>query len=178
MEQKDIENGRLVLVAQNRKAVIDANLFNQVLPRGDYVAQVEASDVIWRESPFGTRNVADLLLRIVCRNKWGVYKTTLQFRIYDLDQDKQERDREKVGDLGAAMGVYRFDDSDQLHGIPFALTVWNDWRDKPMRFTCRPMPEGRFQRWSAATGQRRLSNLLETMAVEEAVQLSAKYLLA
>lgn len=48
MEQNDNEKG-LVLVAQNQKAAIDANLFNRVLPRGDYVAQVEASDVIWKE---------------------------------------------------------------------------------------------------------------------------------
>ena len=128
-----------ILVAQNRKSAVDADLFNQVLPQGDYAAEIVGSDVIWKDNPFGARNIADVLLRIVGRNRWGIYKTTLKFRIHDLDQGKQHRGRVKVGGLGAAMRLETCDDSEQLHGIPFMLTVWNDWRDKPMRFTCRPV---------------------------------------
>jgi hypothetical protein len=43
--------------------------------------------------------------------------------------------------MADAMGIGDgFDDSDQLHGIPFRLTVW---RDEPMRFSCRPLTEKR-----------------------------------
>lgn len=97
--------------------------------RGDYIATVEGSEV--RREAFK----ATLWLRLICRNKFGVFKTMLAFRIHDPNPDKQDRERVKVGDLGVAMGVYRFDDSDQLHDKPFMLTAWDDRNE---RFSFRP----------------------------------------
>ena len=98
-----------MLVAQNRKPAIDANLFNQVLPRGDYVAQVEASDVIWRKRALSGRErrgfaFADRVPEQMGRLQNDAPVSHLRSRI----RGSREREREKAGDLGAAMGVYRF----------------------------------------------------------------------
>ena len=132
MDTKDIKKG-LEAVTPSRAQNQKIKYIVTKLPRGDYAAQVEASDVV----RFGPRkNSANLLLLTTCRNKYGLYKTTLVFCICQPDMELQYRERVALQSLAGAMGVFAFCDSDQLHGKTFRLTVW---REKPMMFTCRPV---------------------------------------
>jgi hypothetical protein len=99
------------------------------LPRGEYVAQVEASYLARVEDQ------AILSLWLVCKNRKRMCETIIDFLIHQPDQELQQRERDRLQSVAAAVGLELFEDSEQLHGIPFKLTVW---RDNPMRFSCRP----------------------------------------
>jgi hypothetical protein len=105
-----------------------------VLPRGDYVVKVTRSDLVRYND-----HTAVLTLFLSCRGQGRICETALQFHIFDPDPEKEQIERRRLLDIAEAVGVADdFDDSDQLHGIPFRLTVW---RDAPVRFSCRPMRE-------------------------------------
>ncbi len=103
------------------------------LPRGDYVAYVEASAIRWINAQ------ATLSLRLVCKSKTRMRETVMDFMIHQRDQKEQWHERRRLMDVAAAMGVYQCDDSDQLHGLPFRMTIW---RSDPMRVSFRPASGG------------------------------------
>ena len=109
-------------------------MFVAPLPRGDYVAQVENSFLNQVE------NRVTLSLRLACKNKIRMCETIVDFLIYHPHQGLQQYGRDLLQGLASAVGVEHLEDSDQLHGKPFALTVW---RDGPMRFSCRPVTDAR-----------------------------------
>jgi hypothetical protein len=89
------------------------------LPRSDYVARVDASAINWVNAQ------ATLSLRLVCKNKIRTCETIIEFVIHQPDPEFQRHERCRLRRMADAMGIGDdFDDSDQLHGIPFRLTVW------------------------------------------------------
>jgi hypothetical protein len=101
------------------------------LRSGSYVAQITDSWMIGSEV---------LALRLACRCKWGVEDAVIWFHIHHTDLEAQWRARSLLWSVTCAVGLDYLDDSDQLHGIPFMLTVW---RAEPLRFSCRPVSDAK-----------------------------------
>ena len=78
-----------------------------------------------------------LSLRLACGNRDGVYSTGIKFAIAHVAAEKERRDREALKNLASVLGVEQLEDSEQLHGRPFRMTVWNE---RNMRVSFRPMP--------------------------------------
>jgi hypothetical protein len=101
------------------------------MPRGHYSGTVEWSAV--ERGMFGLT----LSLRLACGNRDGVYSTDIKFAIAHVAAEKERRDREALQSLASVLGVEQLADSEQLHGRPFRLTVWNE---RNMRVSFRPAP--------------------------------------
>jgi hypothetical protein len=113
-----------------------------VLPRGNYVVKVTRSDLVRYQD-----HTAVLTLFLSCKGNGRICKSALQFHIFDPDREKEQRERARLLDLAAACGVDELEDSDQMHGIQFRLTIWNV---EPMRWSCRPLNDaGVWARWPA-----------------------------
>jgi hypothetical protein len=101
------------------------------LPRGDYVAVVQDSWIRWVNAQ------ATVTLKLFCQSRTRAIETQLHFLIHQRDLKAQWLERCRLRRLADVMGIGDdFDDSDQLHGIPFRMTVW---RDDPMRVSFRPV---------------------------------------
>jgi hypothetical protein len=92
----------------------DASL--ERLPRGNYVAHVTDSDIQdgWVE------------LRLTCAGYGRMWKTRALFRVVQPDLELQHRERYRLHRVASAVGLKEFNDTDQLHGIPFRMIVWGD----------------------------------------------------
>ena len=101
------------------------------MPRGHYDARVESSEVA--REPFQVT----LALRMACGNKHGLYSTRVKFAIHHLVAGKERRSREALLTLASVLGVEQLEDSEQLRGRPFRMTVWNE---RNMRVSFRPAP--------------------------------------
>ena len=102
-------------------------------PRGDYRATVIDSIVT------GDRREATLYLRLAIFGKRASTNDfAVTFRIHHPDARLQFRERVRLQTIASAIGVSEIEDSDQLHGRPFMLTIWNA---EPLRFSCRPASE-------------------------------------
>ena len=109
------------------------------LPRGHYDAQVQDS---WIASWDSYLTRGPKRYRALCANV-ELYKNgklvcgmLISFFIHNFGR-LQRRDREALQSLASAVGVDQLEDSEQLHGKPFRLTVWDG---RNMRFSFRPVP--------------------------------------
>lgn len=114
------------------------------IPKGDYVAYVEASWIRWVNAQ------ATLSLRLVCKSKTRICQTVVHFLIHQRDQAAQWRERSRLRSIAVAIGLEVFDDSDQLHGRPFRMIVWNA---NPLRISFRSIADA----WKVGSGGQRLS---------------------
>ena len=105
------------------------------MPRGDYDAHVMDSSLV--DFP----EQATLTLWLTCKNKHRMCETGLPFVIRGRQVRADERPyrgwlcREELFNLASVLEVDQLEDSEQLHGKRFKLTVWDGWS---MRFSFRP----------------------------------------
>jgi hypothetical protein len=111
------------------------------LPRGDHLVQIERSFLN------RVKDGATLALMLACKGKQSI----IEFCIFHPDPELEQLERRRLTGLARAVGVEQLEESDQLHGRAFRMTIW---RSKPLRFSCRPVTDARsIQDEEVASGQ-------------------------
>jgi hypothetical protein len=96
---------------------------------GDHFAKIVGSRI------YGDKKFATAHLDVVLyRHKKRMRLAAIELDIIHPDKDVQMQNRVLMQDIGNALGVCEFDDTEAIHDFVFGITVWND---DPMRFNCR-----------------------------------------